>query len=488
MNLLSAQPHDILCRILRECSTRSYDDDESNLSVKPETLRTFIDIMPAAVMSEVLKVGDSVFDSCYYRRPDLIARVSEFITRSRINAAKIGLYGDSLTSLRVWNNYSLPESERVEIIKDVLELILVPRGRQLLTLRTQAESVQAANFIAENCTRLCELELRTENSNKAYLEIILPKVGNTLRKLEHSSKLSRDQMTAIRNNCPNLNSLNILCAKGDCSFLADLLASYGENLKHAHLPLGFNVENVRTVVSECLVVELSVYVQEVSHLFISALSEHVVEIEVEQDDDDDDNLLSPSDAQYIFSKCNMLRKLTISHFYGSYVQPIWRNQNFEYPSTNHSVVYCLYLDYILTPFNLRFIAKSFSSLEDISLTMGTECFDDGLEELVARNKKLYKVHLALPITYHGTSENPTGEISQLGTNEVRMIHNTVEILSKCEKLRSLALLGYNDEQEMVWFSCEWDEEDLTRLRDLLLHSGLRRRNTFVKIMENQFLP
>lgn len=135
-----------------------------------------------------------------------------------------------------------------------------------------------------------------------------------------------------------------------------------------------------------------------------------------------------------------------------------------------------------------FIAKSFSSLEDIHLTMGIECFHDGLQELVARNKQLYKVHVGLPITYHGTSENPIDQIFELDKTEVRMVYNTVEILSKCEKIRDLQLSSYNEEHTMVCFDCEWpDEGDFSKLRDLLLHTGLRRRNVYVSLLENLFL-
>lgn len=55
---------------------------------------------------------------------------------------------------------------------------------------------------------------------------------------------------------------------------------------------------------------------------------------------------------------------------------------------------------MLTPYNLMFIAKHFSSLEHIYLTTETECIGDCLEEIIARNKQLRKVHIRLPIAYH----------------------------------------------------------------------------------------
>lgn len=462
-----------------------FSDDETDLSFKPAILRDFIDVMPSAVMSEVLEVRDNVFKYCYYHRPELIAWVTKFVTFSAENAAKIGLYGDSLTSLHVWENYNLPRGERRKNNEDVLERILVPRGDQLLSLCTELESAQAANIVANNCTRLRELELRMQNRNQAYLDVILPKVGKTLCKLKDSFELSRDELRVIRNHCPSLNSLSISCAEGERDSLANLIASYGGNLKHAHLPLGFGAENVRTVLSNCPQVELSVYIQEVHCPFICAVSKHVVEIDLYQDD----IVLSPRDLQFIFSKCSVLRKLEITDANCAYVQPIWRNQNFEYPFISHLSMRYLEIDYVLTPFNLMYIAKSFKSLEKIHLTMGTECFKDGLEELVASNKGLQKACLLLPVAYHGTSEDPTDEIFELGKKEVRMIHNAVEITAKCENLRGLLLLSYNTEHSLGCFACDWPiEKDEERLHDLLLHTGLRRRNVFVDLMSNQFLP
>lgn len=153
INWLSVQPHGILCPILRQCRTRWYGDYESKICFEPSMLRTFIDIMPGVAMSEVLEVWDTSFD-LYYRRLDLIALVTKFATSSRENAAKIGLYGESLTSLYVWT-YSSPTGEDRRNCEDILERILVPRGSQLLSLHAQVKSLRAANFVANNCT-LCK--------------------------------------------------------------------------------------------------------------------------------------------------------------------------------------------------------------------------------------------------------------------------------------------------------------------------------------------
>lgn len=98
-----------------------------------------------------------------------------------------------------------------------------------------------------------------------------------------------------------------------------------------------------------------------------------------------------------------------------------------------------------------FIAKNFSSLEDIRLTMATDRFDDGLKKLVAMNKRLERVRIGLHITCHGTSEDPENDGFELGKNEVKIIRNTVKTLSKCKKLRELFLISHNVEHELSYF-------------------------------------
>lgn len=53
------------------------------------------------------------------------------------------------------------------------------------------------------------------------------------------------------------------------------------------------------------------------------------------------------------------------------------------------------------------------------------------------------------------NENPEDEIFDLDENEVKMVRSTLEVISKCEKIRYLMLSSYNYEHNMICFVCNW---------------------------------
>lgn len=297
---------------------------------------------------EVSKVTDRVFADCYYHRPDLISRVTNFGTSSPENAAKIGLYGESVKILRVFGKQNNEEAP---------ERTLVLRGAQLNSLTSFVVLPRAAGFIANCCNQLSKLKLNTIspfNPKRASLELILPKVGKTLRKLTIIFMLSRNYLRVIRSHCANLNSLNLSLFDGESHALASLFASYGENLQHIYLPSSLSVENIWTVLSSCPNLKLSVIAVYPSAAFIDVVSDRVTELEIYLDY----YQVPPGCAQDIFSSCTVLHKLNSHANRSTYVQSIWRDLNFEYPFTNHSSIRTLHIDYLLTPFNLCLLRRT----------------------------------------------------------------------------------------------------------------------------------
>lgn len=71
---------------------------------------------------------------------------------------------------------------------------------------------------------------------------------------------------------------------------------------------------------------------------------------------------------------------------------------------------------------------------------------------------------------------------------MNMIHSIVKILVKCETLHFLKVTGYNEEPDRKYYFCVWSGNDRSMLRDLMGHTGFRRRNGVVRLMEQQFLP
>lgn len=94
------------------------------------------------------------------------------------------------------------------------EQILVLRDGQLLSLRADVRSLQAANFIGNYCTRLYELELLIAKQDGVYFDYIFRKVGKTLRELKFPRYLSRHEMSAIRNHCTSMSSMYLSCEEG----------------------------------------------------------------------------------------------------------------------------------------------------------------------------------------------------------------------------------------------------------------------------------
>lgn len=259
-------------------------------------------------------------------------------------------------------------------------------------------SLPEAHLIANYCNQLSELELRSNHWNHEYLDIILPKVGQMLRKLTLLFELSRDETRVTRNNCPNINSSNLSCTRAENDAMASIFCSYGENLHEADLPTSFSVSNIRTVLSSCPNLTFTARV----HAYYHALGDHVVELLIELHE----GHFTPRQAQEIFSRCTVLRKLTIDASPFSSVKSVWRDQTFDYPFINPSCIRSLRIDYLLTPFNLMFIANNFSLLDHTFVRVGTEGFDAGLEQLIENNKMLLSVNVGLPITYRGTNEDP----------------------------------------------------------------------------------
>lgn len=167
--------------------------NESKLNFTSKTLQRFIDLMPYVVSHELSEVCDTLFHEYCYHRPDLIAHVKKFATCSPDTTHKIDLFAKSLNNLQV--DKIIFFSGVKEHSQDVLEMILTPHGRQLLSLSADVASLKAARLIGNYCNQVRELELRTNGHNHAsYLDLILPKAGNSLRKLGLNFNLSCDTL------------------------------------------------------------------------------------------------------------------------------------------------------------------------------------------------------------------------------------------------------------------------------------------------------
>lgn len=189
---------------------------------------------------------------------------------------------------------------REERYSEQANKVLEARGKQLYTLNVGFTWSEMEHAITEHCTKLRELCM-----DEVYaLPIVLPVLGAQLLKLDITYPIRNDDMDLIRKQCGALEIINIRTEDGPhCRVAhAKLLASYGNQLKHADLKK-FDLETVLIVTSACPNFTTNVSVDD--PLVLAELGSHVRFAQISTSG------VNPSDFRNALMKCTALSHLIL---------------------------------------------------------------------------------------------------------------------------------------------------------------------------------
>lgn len=491
-SFLSTLPDDSLSLIVRSCSSAP-EKDEWQSFIHPDVLRKLVQLMPNTVKSTITHISDCELDeddsfssSSYNFRyvSSLLRTVTSIETSSPANAYHIREHAKSLKRLEVHSDFD----------EEILGFILPRLGNQLTELCTTITSYETAREISERCTQLRELNVQASSTNPEWesetgphgiLALILPGVGQNLRKLESDLYLCQDELAAIRTHCTSLHTLNLTSDCTESNDHASLIASYGGNLRRAFLPDTFTEDDVHEVVSSCPNIEFTVVTDDFATGIFSALGKQVVELDVRNDFDWEPKL---EHLLEFLSHCTSLRKCRVHHGHGY-------DKRLREPFPDLSFLRVLELpQFYLENASFAALAKSTGSLEEVAFNLWFTSYDGGggMKHLVANNKKLRKVQLRLPLNieknYRGFFNNheEEQELNQLNSDDSGMILSIVRIVSTCKQLHEL-WLNSNDASG-CFAGMDLEFARLREIDNVLTHTLLRRRNVRVRIMEQTYLP